>query len=79
MKNVQIDQQTTEKWSTDLNVTLSVSEGVIESMSDTIIRRSSAFKNSFEDFYLHIVTLRLISFLNLFFAVKFLYSSNVCQ
>ena len=38
VKNVLIDPQTTEIWSTGLNVTLSVSEGVSESVSDTLVR-----------------------------------------
>ena len=37
VKYVQIDPRTTEIWSTDLNVTMPVSEGVSEVVSDTLV------------------------------------------
>ncbi len=36
-KNVQIDPQTNEIWATELNVPLSVSDGVNESVNDTLV------------------------------------------
>ena len=42
-KNVQIDQQTMEIWSKKLDVTLSVSEEMNESVGDTLVREKLIF------------------------------------
>ncbi len=41
--NVQIDQQTTEIWPKQINVTLSVSEGVSGSVIDTLTKEKLSF------------------------------------